>query len=86
MFELYYSEKLRELEVERLGRISPHRASVLRELSSRDTGDATFLRALLTRVRALTIRRVATRQSPRRAGDSQRERACSYESATLRSN
>ena len=82
MFEVYYSEKLRELEVERLRRRSPHQISVLEEASSWASDETTFLGALLTRMKALTIQRVVTHLPPRRPRRSQRERACSDESAT----
>ncbi|MCH8813836.1 MAG: hypothetical protein IH957_01885 [Chloroflexi bacterium] len=85
MFELYYSEKLRELEVERLGRLLPHQVSVLEQPPPRARDEATFLGALLTRLKALTIRRVAT-NVPLDVGNSAKESACSGESATLRSN
>lgn len=57
MFELYYIEKLRELEVERLRRMPLHRAGLIAASSFGD---------LLTGMKALTIQRVVTALAPQR--------------------
>ena len=81
MFELYYAEKLRALEMERLTRNLPHWVAVEEHTASRARDGTTFFGGLLTRLRALTIRGVATNVTPD-VRDSARESACSGESAS----
>ena len=84
MFELYYAEKLRALEMERLTRNLPRRVEVQEHTASRSGDGRTFFGALLTRLKALTIQSVATDVPP--DVSSAKERACSSESASLRSS
>ena len=81
MFKLYYAEKLQALEMERLTRNLPRRVAVEEQTASRSGDETRFLGAVVRRLKALTLRSVATNVT-RDVRDSARKSACSGESGS----